>query len=220
MKRTITTLCAAFVCGLAFITNPLYLHAQENQEQSIDDIQDQHENEEPMQVIYNTGSSRGDQNIKISLSLTAPLSFGNPFTPEGKMKLGGLASLGYHYFITPEISVGGDANFGFNVTIGGNIFNCVPILATVTYTPHFKNFEFPITLGLGMAWETYNGKTYWPGLAVKPEVGVQYRITPSWGVGGEISYLWLPQFNSLWNKGQENLFAQFLNIAVSARYYF
>jgi len=104
-------------------------------------------------------------------------------------------------------------------SLGGNIFNCVPILGTVTYTPHFKNFEFPVTLGVGMAWEMYNGKVYWPGLAVKPEFGVNYRITTGWSVGGEISYLWLPQFNKLWS-GKDNFYAQFVTASISARYYF
>lgn len=218
MKRFIPILCAVMACGTLFTAKPSKLYADDYD--SIDDIQDQHENEEPVQVIYNTGNMRGDQTLRMSMALSFPLSFGNPFTDDGKMKLGGIASLGYHYFLTPEISVGGDATFGFNVTLSGNIFNCVPILATVTYTPHFKNFEFPITLGVGFAWEMYNGRTYWPGLAIKPQAGVQYRITPSWAVGGEISYLWLPQFNAIWHKGQENLHCQFANIEVSARYYF
>lgn len=215
MKRIAKMFLAAMICGAVFGSGHLFAqNASETQ-----DIQDRHENEEEVTVVYNTGNVPGDQNIKINLALTCPLSFGNPFV-DGKMKLGGQASLGYHYFITPEISVGGDANFGFNVTIGANIFNYIPILATVTYTPHIKNFEFPVTLGVGFAWEMYSGRTYWPGLAIKPEIGVTYRISPSWSVGGEVSYLWLPQFNKLYNKDKENLFAQFVNLAVSARYYF
>ena len=218
MKRIITALCIAMILGTSAATAQSAGNQADSNE-SIDDIQDKHENNDQVEEIYNSDNRRGDQNLRVALGVSFPLSFGNPFTKDGKMKPGGVACLGYHYFLTPEISVGGDATFGFNVTLGGNLFNCIPILATVTYTPHFKNFEFPITLGIGMAWEMYNGKTYWPGLAVKPEVGVTYRITENWAVGGEISYLWLPQFNKLWS-GAENLHAQFITVSASARYYF
>ena len=222
MKRIITSILRSAVLGASFFARPMSAAAAEtepNESENIDKIQDQHENEEQVEVVYNTGNMAGDQNLRIALGGSFPLSFGNPFTDDGKMKPGGMACLGYHYFLTPEISVGADATFGFNVTLGGNIFNCVPILATVTYTPHIKNFEIPITLGIGMAWEMYNGKTYWPGLAIKPEIGLNYRLSADWSVGGEISYLWLPQFNRLYS-GKENKHAQFVTISASARYYF
>lgn len=221
MKRIVTMLCTAAIIGTIFAANPIKAMAQDadsEQSEDISKIQDRHEDNDQVEVFYNTGNLKGDQNLRIALGFNFPLSFGNPFT-DGKMRVGGMACLGYHYFLTPYLSVGADATFGFDVTIGANIFNCVPILATITYTPHFKNFEFPMTLGVGMAWEMYNGKTYWPGLAIKPEIGLNYRLSADWSVGGEISYLWLPQFNRLYS-GKENKHAQFVTISASARYYF
>ena len=217
MKRISTLLCSALLCtALATVCAPkAYAQSAEENEE----IQDKHEKEDQVEVVYNSNVQAGDQYIRISLGAVAPLSFGNPFT-DGKMHIGGVGTLGYHRFITDSIAVGGDASFGSCTTIGGNIFNFVPILGTVTYQPHLGNFEFPLTLGLGFAWETYSGKTYWPGLVVKPQAGVHYRITGNWSLGGDLSYLWMPQFNKLYDDTKENKFGQFLNLDIAARYYF
>ena len=217
MKRISTLLCSALLCTvLAAVSAPQATAqtAEENEE-----IQDKHENENQVEVIYNSNVQAGDQYIRISLGAAAPLSFGNPFT-DGKMHIGGVGTLGYHRFITDNIAIGGDASFGSCSTIGGNIFNFVPIIGTFTYQFSLKNFEFPLTLGLGFAWETYSGKTYWPGLVVKPQAGVHYRITSSWSLGGDFSYLWMPQFNKLYDDSKENKYGQFFTLELVARYYF
>ena len=217
MKRSIIMLCALFFYAAISVVEAPVAHAQTAEE--TEDIQEQHENSDPVDVIYYE-TEAGDQYLRIALAPGFPLNFGNPFTDDGKLKVGGAASLGYHYFLFTNFAVGADVAFGFNVTLGGNIFNYVPILATATYQFSIKNFEIPITLGVGMAWETYGNKTYWPGLVVKPQVGLHYRIGASWSVGGDISYSWMPEFLHLYDSSKQDIHGQFLSIDLVARYYF
>lgn len=210
MKRIFTVLLAAFLCA-----SPIMAQVQ-NYDGS-DEVGDTEA------TFTRMGPQAGDQNIKISLNLVAPVNFpnvGSLFGENRKMSVGGLGSLGYHYFITDKLAVGADAGFGFNVTIGNHAFNYVPVVGTVTYQPTYGNFEFPLTMGLGFAWETYIGYTYFPGLVIKPEVGVHYRFFDSWTLGGDISYTFMPQFSKLYDENAVNHFAQFLTISVAARYYF
>lgn len=177
--------------------------------------------EEPAAFKYEL-NVKGDQYIRISLAPTFPMNF--PDFPSlfvrnaHQLGIGGLGTLGYHYFILKDMAVGFDVGFGFNVTIGSHVFNYVPVVGTFTYQPCFGKFEIPLTIGVGFAWETYANKNYFPGLFVKPEIGLHYRLDPSWSVGGEVSYVFMPQFLALY--GGENAFGHFMNLAISARYYF
>ena len=204
-----------FICILALAVSPVLAQTEDSPE---DDY------EEETGYVFTLNQS-GDQNIRISLAVVLPLNFSDSFwdlfkSGAHQMSIGGTGTLGYHYFITSRLSVGADVGFGSAVTIGSNIFNYVPVVATVTYQPCIGKFEIPLTLGVGFAWETYANKNYFPGLVVKPEAGLHYRLTPSWSLGGDLSYVFMPQFMSLYQEGAENFLGQFLNISLVARYYF
>ena len=184
-----------------------------------------------VQIFNQKLNMPGDQYINFSIGTSFPLSYS--FSPynmyscfdfdgddEGKIKIGGIGSLGYHYFLTSEIAVGGEVAFGYHVTIGSNNFSYIPVIATITYQPSIGNFEFPLTLGVGFAWETYSNHTYWPGLVVRPEAGVQYRVDSSWSIGLDVSYYFLPEFMSLHDSSAQNVYAQFLATGIYARYFF
>lgn len=190
----------------------------------------QNESTSPDENIENANSydkmshQAGDQFIKITLAPVFPMNF--PDFPSlfkkgaHQLSSGGMGAIGYNYFITKDINVGGQIGFGFNVTIGSHIFNYVPVLAGISYQPTFKRFEFPISLYVGFAWETYSNMCYFPGLIIKPTAGAYYKITPSWAVGLEAEYMFMPQFNKLYDKNSENHYGHFLDFAISARYYF
>ena len=113
--------------------------------------------------------------------------------------------------------VGGDAGFGFNITIGSNVFNYIPIIATATWQFQYKQWEFPLTAGIGFAWELYNGYLYWPGLILEAQAGAQYRIDSNWAAGGELTYMFMPQFNQDPAKTKAG---HFIDVTLLARYYF
>ena len=185
-----------------------------------DEEQRKHEENDPVSYTHYR-TRKGDQFLKVGIAGNIPLSFGNPwFTADGKMQIGGLLSIGYHYFLTKYFAVGGDIGFGFNPTIGGNIFSHIPVMLTATFQPAFGSFEFPLTIGVGAAWETYNSEKYWPGLVVRPEAGVYYRINESWAAGGNVAYKFMPQFGQLWGKSDTNIMGHYVEIEASVKYYF
>ena len=140
-------------------------------------------------------------------------------TDKHQLSLGGVGTIGYHYFLTENIALGFDVGFGFNKTIGRHIFEYVPILFSATYQPVWKKLEFPLSLNIGFAWESCGTDNYFPGLAVKPEAGVHFRINESWSVGLEGSWMILPQFCEWYDTGK-NYTGHFFTLAAAARYYF
>ncbi len=185
-----------------------------------DDDQKEHEGKRQVSYVYNA-TRAGDQQLKITVGLGVPLNFGNPLPgSDGKIKFGGYGTFGYHFFLTDWFAVGADIGFGFNPTIAGHTFNHVPTVATATLQPSIGNFEFPITVGVGTAWETYNGETYWPALALVGEVGARYKITQSWGVGLDASYKAMPQFARNWGTGEETIVGTFFTVSACVNYYF
>ena len=153
----------------------------------------------------------GDQYIKIGIMVTKPLNF------DGTLLLGGAGELGYHRFITPNFLWGIDVSFGYDPTIGENIFTYVPLTFALTYQPTIKKFEIPISAGVGLAMENYLSKTYFPGLACKGNLGVFYRATPSWSFGVEGQFMYLPQWYS---NSDYNDYGLFGSIELAARYHF
>ena len=205
MKRFI-----AAVCTLFLVTTALFAEADSEE----DDDSDRHD------ITYNL-NQRGDQYINIGLMVTMPMNFGGdfPLYREGSLNTGGMGMLGYHRFLTSWLAVGGDIYFGYNPTIGNNIFTYVPLMFNVTFQPWFKRFEFPITLGAGAAMESYLSRTYFPGLVLKATGGVFYRATPSWSFGIVYDFMYMPQ----WYKGDDskyNDYGIFSSIMLGARYHF
>ena len=215
MKRILPIL--SLMASIAFFS-PLALHAQDVYEDD-QKLQEKHEKERIVRYDKAQYNHEGDQFLKVGLDFSIPMRPLNPFD-DGHMKIGGLGMLGYHVFITPIFSAGADVIFGFNTTIGDNIFNYIPIVITASYHPTLGKFEFPVTLGIGCAWETYNNNTYWPGLLIRPEAGIHYRIADSWSLGLDASYNFMPQFCKFWGTGEKNIWMQFFNAGITARYFF
>lgn len=153
----------------------------------------------------------GDQYINIALMVTFPLNF------DGQLHIGGAGTLGYHRFLTDLIAVGADVSFGYHPTLGSNVYTYVPIVATATVQPTYRSLEFPLTVGIGMAMEHYLDRTYFPGLALKANVGVFFRATPSWSFGISDDLLFLPQWYS---DAKYNDYVFFNSVQACARYHF
>ncbi len=200
MKRFLALFCALFLSGSIF--------AQEIDEGDVPS--------ENHQINLN---ETGDQYVKLGLMVTMPLNFGGsfPLYRDGKLSTGGAGMIGYHRFLTPNIAAGFDVAFGYNPTIGGNIFTYIPFIFSATYQPVYKQFEFPVTVGLGFATESYLSHSYFPGFIFKPQAGVFYRATPSWSFGLEGEFMYMPQWYSDSSKNDYGIFG---SIVLSARYHF
>lgn len=175
--------------------------------------------EEDAPDIYNENvqnysmNGKGDNYIIVSLMPSFPLNFGK------HLKVGGAAGLGYHRFLNSWLALGADLMIGYHPTIGNNVFNFWPITFAVTVQPYIWKFEFPIKIGVGIAYETYENKKYFPGFALKPEFAVFFRALNTWSFGIGTTFLWLPQWYSGENK-KNNFDGLFMTAQISVRYHF
>ena len=163
---------------------------------------------EDEEFIYKM-NQKGDQFIKIGLMVNIPL---HPAV--NKLKVGGAGTLGYMRFLSSNLAVGGDASFSYMTTIGRNVFTCIPLMAKVMYQFTVNKLEFPITLGIGGAFQNYIGESYF-GLIIKPEVGVFYRYSPDWSFGANVGWNMMPQ----WTK-DSSYFGVIMDIGATVRYHF
>ena len=158
------------------------------------------------------GNGAGDQYIKIALMGMFPLNFGD------KLSTGGAAEIGYHRFVSEYFALGFDVQFGYNPTIGSNMFTYVPMTFTGTFQPYIGNFEFPLTFGIGAALESYLNRNYFPGLILKGQAGFFYRVAESWSFGVESEYMYMPQWYA--DHKEWNDYGLFLSAGLIARYHF
>ena len=200
MKKFIAICCTVFLFSTAVFS------------------QEQDEDDDRFAVEYRMNEP-GDQFINIGLMVTFPLNFGGdfPLYREGQLSTGGAGTIGYHRFLTSWFAVGLDVSFGYNPTIGENMFTYVPFVFCFTVQPTIKKFEFPITMGIGAAVESYLNRTYFPGLTLKPEAGIFYRVTPSWSFGIKGNFMYLPPW---YEDSENNDHGNFSSVVIAARYHF
>lgn len=198
----------ALACSMLLLTASVF--AQEN-----DDSDD---NDDRYSVVYSLNEP-GDQFINIGLMVTMPMNFGGnfPLYRDGQLSTGGAGVLGYHRFLTSTFALGMDVSFGYNPTIGENMFTYVPFTFFFTYQPTYGHWEFPVSMGVGAAVETYLNRKYFPGLVLKPQAGVFYRATPSWSFGIKGDYMYMPQW---YDDSKYNDYGIFTSVVLSARYHF
>lgn len=166
------------------------------------------DNDDDIEFNFNVS---GDQFIKIGIMVTKPLNF------DGTMKLGGAGEIGYFRFLTSNIALGFDVEFGYNPTIGGNVYTYIPILLSILYQPTIGNFEFPLTVSGGASMENYLNRSFFPGWTLKTSLGAFYRVSNMWSFGVEGKFMYMPQF---YNNSEYNDFGTFASVEFVARYHF
>ncbi|MGP1587091.1 MAG: TP0733 family outer membrane beta-barrel protein [Treponemataceae bacterium] len=150
----------------------------------------------------------GDWFLRLNINAAPPLK------PE-QLKFGMDLNFGAYYFLNHFIAVGGSIGFGYNPTLGSKIFYSVPILAEVAFQFEIWNFEIPVFLGIGGAFE-HHSNNFLFGLVMKPEVGVFYRINSDWSVGATFGASIMPQW---YTNPAYNYWGYILNTGISARYH-
>lgn len=156
----------------------------------------------------------GDQYLNIRIMPNSPLNF------DDKIKIGGQITVGYGRFITSWLAVGGEISFGYNPTIGSNMYTYIPITANVTFLPAIKKFEIPITLNVGMAIENYLSNTYFPAFILRGGAGCYYRINENWSAGIEGFFTYMPQWYIKEEKKQYNDYLNIVSVSAGMKYHF
>ncbi len=161
---------------------------------------------------------RGDQTFSITIGTMNPLFYvrSDGEKVENKSKLGGAGSLSYSYFFTPNFALGGEFGGMFSATIGGNMLFVMPFGLRATYQLLYRDFEFPFSLMVGGATQSYLGTNYL-GLIVKPGTGAYWRATPDWSFGLNAIWWWMPE----WTDSRDTtVYGNFLELTLSARDHF
>ncbi len=197
MKRNVITIALL----LALFSVPLF--AQEELE------------EEPI-VISADDELLYEMNQKGNHYLGLKLDVNIPYRPFGNLQVGGSGSIGYHYFILDNFTIGGNISFSYTTTIGDNVYYFVPFMFAVGYQFDAGRWEFPISLEIGGAIQNYVDRTYF-GLAIRPEMGAFYRYNADWSFGIQTGLYVLPQ----WYSNPEYNFTGLIHdVGLSVRYHF
>jgi len=159
----------------------------------------------------------GDMIFGISAGLMVPTVFtgtgmdGN----SSNINLGGMLVLSYSYFFSPHWFFGGELQGMFAGTGGGNMIYMALFGPHLGYQFVLGRFEFPVQIMTGAAPQKYLEKGYF-GWVIKPGISGFYRYDADWSFGVNVQWWMLPQ----WPKNGRDVFGNFLEISISARYHF
>ncbi|MDR3247221.1 MAG: hypothetical protein LBT39_00415 [Treponema sp.] len=165
--------------------------------------------------------SRGDQAFNISLGVTIPTVFTNA---DGDFKqsiqqnilVGGTGSLSYDYFLGSHFFVGGELQGMFASTKGDHMLFIIPINVRIGYQFVFRRFEFPLSLGLGIAPQKLQEFDYL-GFFAKPKASIFFRFNPEWSFGINTAWWWVPEITE---KRAEWIYGNFFEATIAVRYHF
>ena len=182
---------------------------------------------EPDWINYNTDLYvAGDQTFIITLGTVFPIIFyhtkdndekeikaGDSADMKFSPSVGGTGSLAYNYYLSSHFFMGGEVSGMFISTLRQNSLFIVPLGMRFGTQIIAGRFEFPFTLGVGMAWHTYLDFGYY-GLYVKAEPAAFFRATSEWSFGITANWSWFPE----WSKNPID--GHYVYTLLSARYHF
>ena len=199
----------SFFLMLFFFIPGLVLFSQENDSEDVPDIGP---------VWIDTASepySRGDTNFVITLGVLIPAFFSGIENNSHGIGLGGTGSLAFNYFITSHFFMGGELSGMFSSSRRGNMLYMVPFGARAGYQFLLGRFEFPVSLFIGAAAQSYIEKNYF-GPILKSGASVFWRFNADWSFGLNAAWWFVPQ----WPKNGYNVNGNFIELTLSARYNF
>jgi hypothetical protein len=186
----------------------VYLFAQEEEPDPI----------EPEWIdIVSSPYAEGDRNFVITLGILFPTVFVGKEIENNNhgLSIGGTGSLAFNYFWTPNIFLGGEIGGSFSGTRARNMLYIIPFGGRIGYHFLYQRFEFPVTLMVGGAVQRYLERGYF-GFIIKPGASVFWRYNPEWSFGFNAAWWFIPQ----WPTSGQDVYGNFLELTLSARYHF
>ena len=164
--------------------------------------------------------SRGDKTFNMTLGLIFPTLFSGLDNDIG-LSIGGTGTLAYNYFLTSNIFLGGELSGMFCFTRMGNSLFIIPFGARFGYQFVLRRIEIPLSLMIGMAPQLYLGESYFGWLVLKPGASIFWRHNADWSFGLNTIWWWVPQWPKPDVDGiRRNVYGNFLELTLSARYHF
>jgi hypothetical protein len=160
----------------------------------------------------------GEQTIGLAAGAFIPV-FLSPVTNNGvkNIDIGGLFSFSYQYFVARGWSVGGDITAALNYTIGGSSLFTLPLGATVSYWWTKLPLEFSVLAEAGVYMMRYNSEGMFDPFA-KAGASAYWRITPSWGVGLQANFWFIPEIH-YGDSSSLSQYAGYVETALAAVYH-
>ena len=164
--------------------------------------------------------SRGDKTFIITLGFLLPTYFGGSVeNNQHGLSLGGTGSLAFNYFLSSHFYFGGELGGMFAGTRGKNNLFIIPFGVRFGYQFVFRRFEFPFTIMIGGAPQKKLEETYF-GLIIRPGASVFWRFNPDWSFGINSFWWFVPQWPKLQDGKRYNVYGNFIELTLSARYHF
>ncbi|MDR2211116.1 MAG: hypothetical protein LBO65_06585 [Spirochaetaceae bacterium] len=208
----------------AFLVAGLFVLSAQEEGEEEDDEDEYIPIESDWSGVSETLYSRGDQTFCMGLGLVKPLFYADRQRgySETNMKLGGLGSLGWNYFLGPHLFIGAELNGMFAATIGENMYFCLPMGFRTGYQFILYRFEFPLSVLAGFAPQTHKERSYF-GFFSKAEGSAYFRFNSNWSFGINTSFWWVPQWSGKERvdyDGNVNIHGFFWAFSLGARYHF
>ena len=175
----------------------------------------------------------GSQMFTFRAGPVIPAFFYRPFLPstEGDqflavpdamhMNVGGYGSIRYQGFLNSTVALGGELGYYFAYDLGNELFTSVPFEAKMTYIPLQGTFELPLSIGLGIAYNSYSGgeKPSFLSLLATAEAGFSWYFTEDWGVTLSAGLQFIPEiYGTSLPHHAHTTFAGFMPITLSVTY--
>jgi hypothetical protein len=172
--------------------------------------------------------SLGDQTMTISAGLFVPLfllptgtwllapSAGPGSPPPPHLSLGGVGSLAWAAYVTPQIRVGAEVGGDFTLSVNMKTLFMLPILARASYSFTAFPFEIPLSFALGMNIVKYVDMTA-IDLLLRPGASIYWIYSTSWSFGLNFNYWFDIQFNGTTPANAR--IGNFLEISLSLLYH-
>lgn len=104
--------------------------------------------------------------------------------------------IGYEYFMNSKLSLGGLIGYHFSYMRSNSLISRVPFAFRMSYYPYTdNNFDIPIILGVGGAYENTKGYSM-VTMHLSLETGFSWYWNDNWGVGLRTGLHLIPEFLS------------------------
>ncbi len=133
----------------------------------------------------------GDQTLSINAGLFIPLFFLGPqlAVNSTNLSLGGLGSLNWAAYVTPQLRVGVEVGGTFSFSPNMNTLLMLPITAKASWVFSRYPFEVPVSFGVGMNIVKYIDQST-IDLLLKPGIALMWIFNSSWTFGLNATYWW------------------------------
>ena len=140
---------------------------------------------------------KGDQLISLGAGTTIPLfTFGgDAAATDPKLYTGGSFSVGYQYFLTHGLAIGGTLSTSFNKTYGGRDFLMAPLSIRTAYWWSLKDFDLAASMEFGVYFSKVSTETT-SGPFAKAGGGIYWRINNNWSLGLQTYYWFVPEIHT------------------------